>query len=550
MAGDAAQFLLKLDTAAMRASLNGARSALSGFASFASKITPFAGLLAGFASVGTAVALFKRSISEAADMESFVVSFKVLLGSAERAQLRMKELAKFAADTPFELPEVAAASRTLETLTRGVLSTGAGLTMIGDVASGTQQPFQELAIWIGRLYDGLKNGQPVGEAMQRLQELGVVSGAARRQLEELQQSGAGFNPMWKVVGTELMRFSGMMKEQSETWKGKMSTLQDSIKGVYREFGAPLIDQLKPILTGAIAMGDRLSEVAKEWGENLGNAIRTMRELFASGDLWEAAGLKLKIAFLGSAKELFEALSAGFDALLPRITRMLKGLGYVFQGLAMQLEAAIISGLATALSNIKVLGTPMISARAAAERRAGAKSLSRAGANLAALGIDQTIAAVPGGQAATTFMNEGLARSQSRLTGLEAKARLKALYDSSMEARKRMANNPISQAIIAWTNAMLPPRQPGDEFRASERNMSPKERLAALHRRSVEGSRSMADNPVSQALQAASDAILPGGPKGQRAAEDTAKNTSEMVKLLQLILGGAAANHAEGAAVVF
>ncbi|MFR7733459.1 MAG: hypothetical protein ACLU7D_08945 [Collinsella sp.] len=52
------------------------------------------------------------------------------------------ELADFAAHTPFQqLPEIAAASRTLETLTDGALSTGQGLAMVGDVASGTNPPF-------------------------------------------------------------------------------------------------------------------------------------------------------------------------------------------------------------------------------------------------------------------------------------------------------------------------------------------------------------------------------------------------------------------------
>ena len=83
-------------------------------------------------------------------METMETNFITLLGSAEAAKARMQELADFAQSTPFDVPGVAQASRTLETLTRGALSTGAGLTLVGDVASGTGVPFEDLAVTVAR----------------------------------------------------------------------------------------------------------------------------------------------------------------------------------------------------------------------------------------------------------------------------------------------------------------------------------------------------------------------------------------------------------------
>ena len=180
---------------------------------------------------------FTKSIDAAAQMETLKTAFIPLLGSADAAQNRIEELAKFAASTPFELPEIAKASRTLETLTRGALATGDGLRLVGDIAAGTNQPFEEVATTIGRLYDGLQSGRPVGEAMQRLQELGAVSGETRTQIEELSKAGKN-TEAWLVAEEALNRFNGSMQLQSGTWTGLLSTLSDNITNAYAKFGEP------------------------------------------------------------------------------------------------------------------------------------------------------------------------------------------------------------------------------------------------------------------------------------------------------------------------
>ncbi len=53
-------------------------------------------------------------------------------------------------------------------------------------------------MWIGRLYDGLQSGRPVGEAMMRLQELGVISGDTRNQIENLQKSARKAMPCGRL----------------------------------------------------------------------------------------------------------------------------------------------------------------------------------------------------------------------------------------------------------------------------------------------------------------------------------------------------------------
>lgn len=225
------------------------------------------------------------SISAASQMEDYQTSFSTLLGGMDAAQRRMKELAQFAQTTPFELPEVAQASRVLETLTRGALSTGDGLRLVGDVAANTGQNFGELAMWIGRMYDGLQSGRPVGEALMRLQELGVVSGDVRSRIEALQQEGKRGAEVWGVAASAFARFSGEMERRSATLSGRVSNLKDSFSALAREIGEPL------------------SAMAKEPVTKVSHIVTTFTKYVANVKEWykDALGVVPEGAFPGPAE---------------------------------------------------------------------------------------------------------------------------------------------------------------------------------------------------------------------------------------------------------
>lgn len=271
----------------------------------------FAGGIGGIGGIGAALAVTMKSVSSAADMETLETAFAPLLGGADKAQVRIKELAKFAADTPFELPEVAKASRVLEVLTRGTLATGNGLRMVGDVAATTGQPFEELALWIGRLYDGLQSGRPVGEALARLQELGVVTGGVRGRIEELQKSGAAGNEVWQVAAGALGRFSGAMETQSQTWNGKMSNFKGNVANALAEFGKPIMDSLKPYLDSVTRTAENLGKTAADWGKRVAESVRFISAAFSSGQMGALVGKSIKLGFITATNFLWRSLHAAF-----------------------------------------------------------------------------------------------------------------------------------------------------------------------------------------------------------------------------------------------
>lgn len=180
----------------------------------------------------------KSMISATKEMETLEIQFKTLLGSTGKAKERMEELAEFTAKTPFELGEVSKASRILETLTKGALSTGEGLRLVGDASATTGSDFENLAMWVGRAYDGLQSNRPVGEAMMRMQELGLVSGEARNKIEQLQKQARG-KDAWLVMKAELERSKGGMESLSKTAVGLESTTRDLTKEMWRNVDASI-----------------------------------------------------------------------------------------------------------------------------------------------------------------------------------------------------------------------------------------------------------------------------------------------------------------------
>ena len=312
-------YQLNLDNAGFQRGLGEARSAVSGFSSLVRpQMMMVAASVAGAAlavkGISTAFREARAAVGEAANRETMETAFIPLLGSAKAARERMAELADFAAHTPFQLPGIAAASRTLESLTDGALSTGDGLRLVGDAASAQNTPIEEMAVTIGRLYSGLDSGRPVGEAMQRLQELGAISPDVRAKLEKLQAEGKKGSEVWQVAAEELARFSGGMELQSQTWNGKISTLSDNWAQVRAEFGKPIMDALKPLLDEGIGSLESMAAKAREIGETIAYAMRFMIEAFRQGEAWNLAKLGLTLAFQESVNFLWRVLMGVFEAI--------------------------------------------------------------------------------------------------------------------------------------------------------------------------------------------------------------------------------------------
>jgi hypothetical protein len=206
----------------------------------------FALVAAGAGALMTAIAI--KSVKAASSLESLNSQFSVLLKSQEKANARMAELVKFAAETPFQIGDIAKANKVLQSLTGGLLATADGMRLVGDAAAFAARPIDEIAVQIGRLYSGIQSGTAVGEPVARLRELGVVSGDTGHQISELIKAGAKGNDVWKLAERDIKRFTGTMKAMSQTTEGLISTMKDNFNLVFAELGKDLLPVVKFAVT--------------------------------------------------------------------------------------------------------------------------------------------------------------------------------------------------------------------------------------------------------------------------------------------------------------
>lgn len=244
------------------------------------------------------------ALKASAQIETLQAAFVPLLGGAAAAKAKIQELQVFANTTPFEMPEVAQASRVLQVLTNGALAGGDALRMIGDVASSVNQPFSDVAMWVGRLYSGLQAGAPVGEATMRLIEMGAITNETKLKIEAMQKAGLKGNEVWALAAKDFAQFGGGMATQAQTMAGKWSTLQDSIRTSLARIGDALAPTAKTIL-------DVLTKVA--------DAVGGLAGVFASlpgpvkGAIVVVAGLA---AALGPLLVALGGIAAGLAVILP------------------------------------------------------------------------------------------------------------------------------------------------------------------------------------------------------------------------------------------
>ncbi len=220
----------------------------------------------GFAAMGisaitqTVAGFATGLVAGNSEMEKYETQLGTLMGSADGARERLKELAEFGARTPFELPEIAAAEKVLlgfgltgEKVFKLTGKTGEQFReVVGDIAAGTGASFQEIALNMGKFSAGA-----TGEAISRFQEMGV---ATREQLAamgvEFSKSGELLSPlpvaMQAITKLAQDKFGGGMDKLSKTFEGQMSTLSDGINQAKVAIMQPIFNVLRDSLANVNA----------------------------------------------------------------------------------------------------------------------------------------------------------------------------------------------------------------------------------------------------------------------------------------------------------
>lgn len=221
------------------------------------------GLTAPLTAIGVA------GIKSAMQLETFSASLNVLIGDTGRAQAAFEDLYEFSANAPFSWEALTAGTRVLAAFGTQAEDLVPTLSMLGDIAAGTQTDLAALAEIYGRVQI---TGRVAMEEVNSLAAKGIpiytelarVMGVSETQVRELVSSGkVGFPQLeaaFKGMTSEGGKFFGMMDAQADTVAGRVNRLKDSFSQVADVVGTALIPAFDRLVGAA--------QRATDWFVNL------------------------------------------------------------------------------------------------------------------------------------------------------------------------------------------------------------------------------------------------------------------------------------------
>ncbi|MBW2672576.1 MAG: tape measure protein [Deltaproteobacteria bacterium] len=183
---------------------------------------------------------FQSVVGEAVNfnamMEQARIGFTTMLGSAEKAQAFLDEMADFAARTPFEYPDLLEASRRMMAMGFAAEEVLPTMKAVGDATAGLglgREGINRIILALGQMRAKAKIS---GEEMRQLTEAGIpawemlAEAMGKSTAEVMKLSEKGLIPANKAIqilieGME-KRFPNMMENMENTWKGVTSTIRD------------------------------------------------------------------------------------------------------------------------------------------------------------------------------------------------------------------------------------------------------------------------------------------------------------------------------------
>jgi tape measure domain-containing protein len=310
------------------------------------------------ARLGEALADQARQFLEAGvQAEQLKVSLEVLTGSAEAGQEALNNLVQFASTTPFELPEVQNAGRSLLAFGVEAEELTETLRRIGDVAAGVGAPLGELAEIYGkaktqgRLFAEDIN-QLTGRGIPIIQELADQFGVSESEVKKLVESGkVGFDQLEQAfvsLTSEGGRFFDLMRRQSETVGGALSNLADkftqarvSAFDAFNPALASTIDFISKAIESAgsnVTQLDDLAQAAENFGDSLTKATALQESLSEAIARIADAGLEVVVSLLERLTEFLAddqavgEFSKKLEDLATNLSLALRVLGKLVEGL--------------------------------------------------------------------------------------------------------------------------------------------------------------------------------------------------------------------------
>lgn len=221
-----------------------------------------------FAAVATAVTglavLTGKALKEAADFETASVSFKVLIGDAEKAKKTLNDLRTLGAKTPLQFEDITKGAQNLMAFGSAADDVADQIKMLGDLAMGQSDKLESVVRAYGKIH---AKGKASMEELNMVTEAGVpvlqaladmYDTTTTKVLEMVSAGKIGFadiDQAFKNMTSSGGQFYGMMDEQGKTLNGMVSTLKDNLTLLLTKLGEAVLPTATKLLGDALTKLD-------------------------------------------------------------------------------------------------------------------------------------------------------------------------------------------------------------------------------------------------------------------------------------------------------
>lgn len=327
--------ILSASAAGVMAGLSRASAMVSGFAS---SITSAFGGFGGAAGALGLGAVGIGAVKLASDLEQAGIAFEVMFGSAEKGQKVLKDIQKFAAETPFQSPELIAGARQLAAYGFAAEDLVPTLRAVGDIASGTGQPIGELTYLVGTLRtQGRAFAKDIrefsGRGVPLIAELAKQFGVTEAEVAKLVENGkVGFPEVAQALNSMVGpggRFENLTGRMSQTVGGLFSTVLDNAKLALTDVGGGIIRGLG--LHDLLKEGITFTEGFKQQVAGIEQFFRGVRDVAGVAFQVIGDGFTALVQFTQPAIDKVREWGGGFTSARETAVEAMRFIGYGVQG---------------------------------------------------------------------------------------------------------------------------------------------------------------------------------------------------------------------------
>ena len=312
------------------------------------------------------------SIKAAAQMRQYEIAFQTMLKSADEGTQMLRDLQKFAAETPFDVPGVVSAGQQLMAFGFKAKEVIPMLTSLGDAAAGLGQGtagVSRLAYALGQMQT---SGKLNAQDMMQLTSAGIsawdmladAAGVSIAEIKDMTSKGmVDSKEAVKVIVAGMdEEFGGMMAKTSTEVSGLLTNIEETAGTTSAVIGQYMIDafNIKGILqTASSALGDFQTKLqnAANSGESFRDVIKDCippELIAAAGALAAVIGsvLVLALGAAAAAVSTFLGLSAAAIATIAAVGAAVAWLATYWDDLVdaiLQIPGAITACGAAAVS---------------------------------------------------------------------------------------------------------------------------------------------------------------------------------------------------------